>query len=122
MEEPLSLNYLQQTRELLQSIPDDIAVRFRAEVHDVQAAISPTVQPVRLLQALSNALSIPVLSWHVARTFQPILLDLAARWLDGSGVSMDQLYSLAFLVEVHEDLYPYAHTIDQPDATGLHIK
>ncbi|KZO97025.1 P-loop containing nucleoside triphosphate hydrolase protein [Calocera viscosa TUFC12733] len=104
----LNINYLKQSRELLSSIPVDIPLRCTSVLTTIrQIIVTHPVEPGRLLCSLSDALAMPELTWLVASAFRPILIELAARWLEDSpAFTLDRLFCLAFLLEVHEELYP----------------
>ncbi|KZT60094.1 P-loop containing nucleoside triphosphate hydrolase protein [Calocera cornea HHB12733] len=124
--DPLNINYLKQSRELLRSIrsiPVDIPARCTSVLITIEQVIRASpVDPKRLLRCLSDALAIPELTWLVATAFRPILIDLAARWLDDSpAFTFERLHCLAYLLEVHEELYPILLRLlkDMPSAEAL---
>jgi midasin len=61
----------------------------------------------QLLSALSLALANPCLTTTVAKLFRPLLIDLCSRWIGDSKNSERHLVALSYLVEVHEELFPY---------------
>src|SRR6266545_2312256 len=96
---PLSINLPEQTRILLCTIPSTSQHCDRL----INAS-----NPRQLLAALSTCLAEPAFTAIIAKLFRPLLMDLCARWIDDSRQSEDYLVALSYLVEVHEELFPYA--------------
>lgn len=98
LHDPLVLDLSRQTTALLSSIPRS-SVDYDSIVNSSTAS--------QLLSALSCALANPCLTKIVAKLFRPLLMDLCARWIDDVENSERHLVALAYLVEVHEEIYPY---------------
>lgn len=62
---------------------------------------------MELLDTLAGLLAFPALTEEVAFTFQPILLDLCARWIGMEGLE-DRLVFEAFalLLQSHKEIFP----------------
>ena len=95
--DPLAFNVRRQTQALLEALPEDSAL-----VTEIHSARSHT----ELFDALSRWLATPALTWRIATTFRPILVDLCARWLQSAQPIEEQFIALCFLVEIHEELFP----------------
>ncbi|EJT98719.1 P-loop containing nucleoside triphosphate hydrolase protein [Dacryopinax primogenitus] len=106
--DPLNINYIKQARELLCYITDDIRPKCATVLVVIEQLLSAVrIDPTSLLHCLSDALATPELTWLVARLFRPILIDLASRWLNSANpFTLDRLFCIAYLLEVHEELYP----------------
>jgi len=61
----------------------------------------------QLLSILSSLLAVPAFTQLVATYFRPILIELCVRWLEGGQGAEEHLFALCYLVEVHEELFPY---------------
>lgn len=66
----------------------------------------------KVLEVLSRLLSVPLLVETIIKLFRPLLVDLFARWLDvgedeDEGLQEERLAALAYVVEVHEEIFPY---------------
>jgi hypothetical protein len=94
---PLAIHLQRQTQHLASVVPPESAC-----IRDLQNA--PDTQA--FLNTLSGLLSNPAHTQIVAALFRPILMDLAARWLDDTQNAERNLYALAFLIEVQEELFP----------------
>jgi midasin len=52
---------------------------------------------------------VPAYTQLIATLFRPILIDLCARWLENEDGSEQYLVALCYLLEVHEELFPYVN-------------
>lgn len=94
---PLTINLARQSRSLIsQILPES----------PYAAAIVQASLPGTLLDTLSQLLTVPALTLHVATAFRPLLLDLCARWLNNHENADDKLVALCLLIEPHQELYP----------------
>uniref|UniRef100_D8PXL7 Midasin n=1 Tax=Schizophyllum commune (strain H4-8 / FGSC 9210) TaxID=578458 RepID=D8PXL7_SCHCM len=100
--DPLAFNVRRQTQVLLEALPEDTT--FATEIHSARSH-------TELFDALSRWLAAPSLTWRIATTFRPILVDLCARWLQGTQPTEEQLVALCFLVEIHEELFPVLYRV-----------
>ena len=101
---PLAIHLQRQTQHLASVIPPESAC-----ILELQNA--PTTRA--FLKNLSGLLANPAYTQIVATLFRPILMNLCAGWLDDEQGAERNLYALAFLIEVHEELFPcvYLHLI-----------
>ncbi|KAJ7195538.1 P-loop containing nucleoside triphosphate hydrolase protein [Mycena pura] len=102
---PLAINLRGQTRALLESLPPD------SPHVDALRTAAASQSSTQLVAVLSSLLSSPDLTLLIATIYQPILLDLCARWLDDPKNTEDQLVALCYLLEVHEEIYPVLHSM-----------
>ncbi|PPR00460.1 hypothetical protein CVT24_004521 [Panaeolus cyanescens] len=115
---PLNINLHRQTKRLRSLIPSD-SKHLQTLEH-----VAATHQ---LLATLSSLLAEPAYTKIVARLYQPILLDLCARWLQGTENIEQKLVALCYLLEVHEELFSIFHLFLQkfypqgPLALVLHV-
>ncbi|KAH6911428.1 P-loop containing nucleoside triphosphate hydrolase protein [Coprinopsis sp. MPI-PUGE-AT-0042] len=101
---PLAIHLQRQTQHLASVVPPESAcIRELQNAPDTQA----------FLNTLSALLSNPAYTQIVATLFRPILMDLCARWLDDAQNAERNLYALAFLIEVHEELFPILSRLSQ---------
>ncbi|KAI5834423.1 P-loop containing nucleoside triphosphate hydrolase protein, partial [Schizophyllum commune Tattone D] len=100
--DPLAFNVRRQTQALLEALPEGSTL-----VTEIHSARSHT----ELFDALSRWLATPALTWRIATTFRPILVDLCARWLQSTQPTEEQLAALCFLVEIHEELFPVLYRV-----------
>ncbi|KAL1760476.1 hypothetical protein FB107DRAFT_202952 [Schizophyllum commune] len=100
--DPLAFNVRRQTQALLEALPEGSTL-----VTEIHSARSHT----ELFDALSRWLAAPALTWRIATTFRPILVDLCARWLQSTQPTEEQLAALCFLVEIHEELFPVLYRV-----------
>ena len=98
--DPLKINLDRQKNLLLSSIPPN-SIYFEA--------FNNASSPSHLLKILSTLLAVPAYTQLIATLFRPILMDLCARWLENEDESEQHLVALCYLIEVHEELFPYAH-------------
>lgn len=97
--DPLSINLRRQTELLLTHIPTS-STNY--------AKITSASNPSELLAALSSALATPAFTKTTATLFRPLLVDLCSRWIhEHDGNTERHLIALCYLVEVHEELFPY---------------
>ena len=96
--DPFAINLRLQTKRLLSEIPQNTAY------HEALHNTSTTRQ---LLATLSRLLALPQFTQVVATLFRPILLDLCVRWIGDEAIVEDALVALCYLLEVHEELFPY---------------
>ena len=99
---PTSMNVQQHLQDLLHSLPADAA-----HVQSFRKALSTG----NILDVLSTYLRNPSLTLAITGAFRPLLMDLCARWLDArkeSRSDLDVLEALTLLLEVQEELFPYA--------------
>ena len=98
MNDPLKINLHRQKTLLLSSIsPDAICTE----------ALKNASSSSQLLATLSTILAVPAYTQLIATLFRPILIDLCARWLENENGSEQHLVALCYLLEVHEELFPY---------------
>ena len=98
--DPLRLNLEEQTRKLLNVIARD----------SPYSAVLQNAPRSGLLDTLSSLLRLPQLTEAISTLFNPILIDLCARWLHRpEDERLDKLEALCLLLEVHPELYPYVH-------------
>jgi midasin len=98
MNNPLKINLRRQKTLLLSSIsPNTIYTE----------ALNNASSSSQLLATLSTILAIPAYTQLIATLFRPILMDLCARWLEDEDGSEQHLVALCYLLEVHEELFPY---------------
>ncbi|KAL1666977.1 hypothetical protein GGF50DRAFT_125186 [Schizophyllum commune] len=100
--DPLAFNVRRQTQALMEALPEGSTL-----VTEIHSARSHT----ELFDALSRWLATPALTWRIATTFRPILVDLCARWLQSTQPTEEQLAALCFLVEIHEELFPVLYRV-----------
>ncbi|KAF9046525.1 hypothetical protein BJ165DRAFT_1527609 [Panaeolus papilionaceus] len=93
---PLAINLRRQTRLLRNSIPAN---------SQYSAALEHATTTRQLLATLSSLLAVPAYTQIVAKLYQPILLDLCARWLEDTENIEQRLIALSYLLEVHEELF-----------------
>ena len=96
--DPLAINLQRQTSYLLSSIAPN------TPHYD---ALNNAVTTHQLLSNLSSLLAVPAFTQLVATYFRPILIELCVRWLEGESDTEEHLFALCYLVEVHEELFPY---------------
>lgn len=96
--DPLAINLYRQTRLLIPKLPQN---------PPYAEELSNATSERELLAILSRLLAKPELTELIFKAFRPILLDLCARWVEADDCTDEQLFSIAFLVEVQEELYPY---------------
>lgn len=94
---PLAIHLQRQTQHLASVIPPESAC-----IRELQNAPDTQV----FLNTLSAVLSNPAYTQIATTLFRPILMDLCARWLDDTQNAERNLYALAFLIEVQEELFP----------------
>ena len=95
--DPLAINLPKQTRVLLAHLPPD---------SPYLSQISPATSPKALLSILSRLLAVPTLTVTISDLFQPLLIDLCARWLHDQEDLENRFIALCLLIENHEELYP----------------
>lgn len=96
--DPLKINLRRQKTLLLSSIsPNTI----------YSDALINASSSLQLLATLSTILAVPAYTQLIATLFRPILIDLCARWLEAEDESEQHLVALCYLLEVHEELFPY---------------
>ena len=96
--DPLKINLHRQKTLLLSSIsPNTIYTE----------ALINASSSSQLLATLSSILAVPAYTQLIATLFRPILIDLCARWLESEDGSEQYLVALCYLLEVHEELFPY---------------
>ncbi|KAL1705188.1 hypothetical protein EV121DRAFT_279766 [Schizophyllum commune] len=100
--DPLAFNVRRQTQALLEALPEGSL--FATEIHSARSH-------AELFDALSRWLAAPALTWRIATTFRPILVDLCARWLKSAQPTEEQFIALCFLVEIHEELFPVLYRV-----------
>ncbi|KDR82591.1 hypothetical protein GALMADRAFT_206424 [Galerina marginata CBS 339.88] len=100
--DPLAINLGRQKAFLLSSIAPNTK-------HYNAVKTAPTTR--QLLSTLSSLLAVPAFTKLVATCFQPILMDLCARWLESEDGVEGHLFALCSLVEVHEELFPILHQL-----------
>ena len=98
LHDPLAINLRRQTSCLLSSIAPN------TPHYD---ALKNVVTTRQLLSNLSSLLAVPAFTQLVATYFRPILTELCVRWLEGEYGMEEHLFTLCYLVEVHEELFPY---------------
>jgi midasin len=98
LHDPLAINLRRQTSCLLSSI---------APSTPHYDALNIVVTTRQLLSNLSSLLAVPAFTQLVATYFRPILMELCVRWLEGEYGMEEHLFALSYLVEVHEELFPY---------------
>ena len=96
--DPLKINLHRQKTLLLSSIPQNTIY--------TEALIKASFSS-QLLATLSTILAVPAYTQLIATLFRPILIDLCARWLESKDESEQYLIALCYLLEVHEELFPY---------------
>lgn len=97
--DPLKINLHRQKTLLLSSISPNAIYR---------EALNNASSSSQLLATLSTILAVPAYTQLIATLFRPILIDLCARWLESEGDGSEQyLVALCYLLEVHEELFPY---------------
>lgn len=94
---PLTIHLQRQTQHLASIVSSEAACI--SELQNSTDAQS-------FLNTLSTLLANPAYTQIVATLFRPILMDLCARWLEDDKNAERNLCALAFLLEVHEELYP----------------
>ena len=99
--DPLSFNIHEQALSLLRILPPD-----SHSYHALRDALASN-NAGNLLSTASNLLAEPSVTVHACRAFQPILLDLCARWLESKLAPDRILEAFGLLIDVHEELYPY---------------
>ncbi|KAF8635894.1 hypothetical protein AX15_000074 [Amanita polypyramis BW_CC] len=95
--DPFTINLRRQTRLLSQKLPQNSP--YAVELSNVTSVRG-------LLLVLSRLLAKAELTEVIAAMFRPILTDLCARWIEGDDCTNEQLFAIALLVEVQEELYP----------------
>jgi len=110
LHDPLSINLPGQMRILLSTIPSTSQHYGR---------LISASNPRQLLDALSTCLAAPSCTAIIAKLFRPLLMDLCARWIDDSQQYEDHLVTLSFLVEVHEELFPYVFRLSSFNLSEL---
>ena len=98
MNDPLKINLHRQKTLLLSSVPPNTVY---------SEALNNASSSSQLLAALSTILAVPAFTQLIATLFRPILIDLCARWLENEDESEQHLVALCYLLEVHEELFPY---------------
>lgn len=96
--DPLAINLRLQTRRLLSEIPQNTV--YHEAIHNTSTAR-------QLLATLSRLLALPQFTQVLATLFRPILFDLCARWIGDEAIVENALVALCYLLEVHEELFPY---------------
>jgi midasin len=96
--DPLKIDVQKQLSVALQALPSDSHF----------ASILQNLQPDgTCLPTISKLLLEPSLTLLLKLAFQPLLVDLCARWLD-DGEDLDKkIDAFALLVEVHEEIAAY---------------
>ena len=95
--DPLTLDITTQLRLLHEQVPAQSPFYLTTE---------QLLHGNNVLSTLSQLILRPSLTLTIERLFRPLLMDLCARWLDGTGDVLEKLEALALLIEVHEELYP----------------
>ncbi|EAU86094.2 MDN1 midasin family protein [Coprinopsis cinerea okayama7 len=94
---PLAVHLQRQTQHLASVIPPgSVSITELQNASNTQS----------FLNTLSTLLSNPAYTQIVATLFRPILMDLCARWLEDGKNPERNLCALAYLLEVHEELFP----------------
>ena len=110
LHDPLSINLPGQTRILLSTVP--------STSQHYERLISAS-NPRQLLDALSTCLAVPSCTAIIAKLFRPLLMDLCARWMDDSQQYEDHFVALSYLVEIHEELFPYVFRVSSCNFSEL---
>lgn len=103
--DPLNINIERQAQVLLSqlqssSLPGPISL-------SLEQIIKASLPPQEALTQISRLLAVPYLTTLVARAFRPLLVDLCARFLEDEAIDeVRRLETLAFLIEIHEEVYP----------------
>lgn len=95
--DPLTLDITNQLRLLHEQVPAQSPFYHTTE---------QLLHGNNVLPSLSQLMLRPSLTLAIERLFRPLLMDLCARWLDGTEDMLEKLEALALLIEVHEELYP----------------
>lgn len=96
--DPLSIDIRTQALSVLNALPSQS--RFARVLHGLEANDS-------CLTTISKLLLEPSLTLTIKTAYQPLLVDLCARWLDDTDEMVKKAEALAFLVEVHEEIASY---------------
>ena len=96
--DPLAIDIQRQKGKLLACIPRDTLY---------YNAFNNASTNREILVTLSGLLAVPQFTQLVSTLFRPILLDLCARWIDIEHDLEDHLVALCYLLEVHEELFPF---------------
>ena len=97
LHDPLGMNLTSQTKRLLEKLGND-------SPHALKIRRASTRS--ELLHILSALLPIPGLTMLIATIFRPILLDLCARFLEGSVNWTAKLEALCLLIGLHPEIFP----------------
>ena len=98
MNDPLKINLHRQKALLLSSIPENTIYT---------EALNNASSSSKLLATLSTILAVPAYTQLIATLFRPILMDLCTRWLEKTDGLEKHFVALCYLLEVHEELFPY---------------
>jgi midasin len=93
---PLTIDLKQQTDTLISQLPS--GSKFSNLLASCNARST-------LLSTLSTLLAEPSLTNAISEAFQPLLVDLCARWLQDEEDAERRFIALCLLIQPHEELF-----------------
>lgn len=101
---PLRVDLRRQIDKLLALHPK---FAFPSVLTSISNTSSSATATKDILDALSRALAFPALTYDVAALFQPILMDLCARWLVLPDLEEHRVFeAFAALMRHHKPIFP----------------